>query len=80
MAVKKYSDNDITSLDDNWGMDPKDGNLPFSGDAVQKFVSNELKGKVGYTSLEMIDEEPYLYMFNSLANYEKWVSDKETHI
>ena len=79
MAVKKYSDNDITSLDDNWGMDPKDGNLPFSGDAVQKFVRNELKGKVGYTSLEMIDEEPYLYMFNSLANYEKWVSDKETH-
>lgn len=78
MAIKKYSDNAISSLNDDWGNDPKDGNLPFSGRAVQDFIKSQLGEKVGYASTEYDDtlNKTFIYFFQSQATYEEWVADK----
>ena len=78
MALKKYSDNAISSLNDDWGNDPKDGNLPFSGKAVQDFIKSQLGEKVGYASTELDTtlDKAFIYFFQSQATYEEWVADK----
>ena len=78
MALKKYSDNAISSLNDDWGNDPKDGNLPFSGKAVQDFIKSQLGEKVGYASTELDTtlDKTFIYFFQSQATYEEWVADK----
>lgn len=81
MALKKYSDNAISSLNDDWGNDPKDGNLPFSGKAVQDFIKSQLGEKVGYASTELDTtlDKTFIYFFQSQATYEEWVADKVGH-
>ena len=78
MALKKYSDNPISSLNDDWGNDPKDGNLPFSGKAVQDFIKSQLGEKVGYASTELdtTSDKVFIYFFQSKDTYEEWVADK----
>lgn len=78
MALKKYSDNPISSLNDDWGNDPKDGNLPFSGKAVQDFIKSQLGEKVGYASTELdtTSDKMLIYFFQSKDTYEEWVTDK----
>lgn len=51
--MAKVSANEITSLSEDWGLDKRNG-LPYSGEAVQKFIKSQLsevlaglKGKFG---------------------------------
>ena len=45
--AKKVSENDILSINDDWGLDTSN-NLPYSGAAVQKFIKNTFNTKMGY--------------------------------
>ena len=78
MALKKYSDNPISSLNDDWGNDPKDGNLPFSGKAVQDFIKSQLGEKVGYASTELdtTSDKMLIYFFFFFFAYEGRVTDR----
>lgn len=49
--MAKVSTNPITTYEQDWGNDPATG-LPFSGQAVQKFIKDELKDKLGEADAE----------------------------
>ncbi len=49
--MAKVSTNPIETYEQDWGNDPKTG-LPFSGEAVQKFIKDELKSKLGDADAE----------------------------
>ena len=45
--AKKVSENDIQDMAQDWGLDTSN-NLPFSGAAVQKFIKETFRTKMGY--------------------------------
>lgn len=45
--AKKVSDNEIKDMTVDWGKDTTNGNLPFSGQAVQDFIKRQFGTKVG---------------------------------
>ena len=45
--AKKFYDEDIT-LSTDWGGDASTGNLPVSGNKVQKVIKESINSKVGY--------------------------------
>lgn len=45
--AKKVSDNKIKDMTVDWGKDTTNGNLPFSGQAVQDFIKRQFGTKVG---------------------------------
>ena len=45
--AKSVSKNDIQNMSEDWGHDLSNG-LPYSGAAVQKFIKNTFKSKMGY--------------------------------
>ena len=49
--MAKVSTNPIETYEQDWGNDPKTG-LPFSGEAVQKFIKDELRNKLGEADAE----------------------------
>lgn len=44
---KQLSYNDIPDLNEDWGLDPRNG-LRYSGESVQKFIKEKLNSKMGY--------------------------------
>lgn len=51
--MAKVSTNPIETYEQDWGNDPKTG-LPFSGEAVQKFIKDELKSKLEEADAETL--------------------------
>ena len=45
--AKKISENDIQNMSQDWASDPSNG-LPYSGAAVQKFIKDTFKSKLGF--------------------------------
>ena len=45
--AKKVSENDIQNMSEDWGLDITNG-LPYSGQAIQKFIKERLNSKMGY--------------------------------
>lgn len=73
--MAKVSTNPIETYEQDWGNDPKTG-LPFSGEAVQKFIKDELKGKLGEADAETkIKEQLKSQLFGGGTN--KIVTDVE---
>lgn len=73
--MAKVSTNPIETYEQDWSNDPKTG-LPFSGEAVQKFIKDELKGKLGEADAETkIKEQLKSQLFGGGTN--KIVTDVE---
>jgi hypothetical protein len=88
MAVRKTSNNSLTSFEQDWGCDKEDNSLPFSGKAIQDFIKQKIKDcnsaldtKVGYTTVTSGDTDNNMYLigFADQKSYEDWVSDKESY-
>lgn len=66
--MAKVSTNPIETYEQDWGNDPKTG-LPFSGAAVQKFIKDELKDKLGEADAETkINEQLKSQLFGGGTN------------
>lgn len=66
--MAKVSTNPITTYEQDWGHDPIE-NLPYSGEAVQKFIKDELKSKMGDADAETkINEQLKSQLFGGGTN------------
>ena len=70
--AKKVSENYITDKTYDWGLDPSN-NLPFSGKAVQKFIKDELQGRIG--SLHYDEGNERYLAFADNADKEVYLAD-----
>lgn len=74
--AKKVSENYIADKSVDWGLDPSN-NLPYSGQAVQKFIKDELQGRMGTLHYDA-DNERYL-AFADNADKEAYLADPENN-
>lgn len=74
--AKKVSENYIADKSVDWGLDPSN-NLPYSGQAVQKFIKDELQGRMGTLHYDA-DNERYL-AFADNADKEAYLADPQNN-
>lgn len=74
--AKKVSENYITDKSLDWGLDPSN-NLPFSGQAVQKFIKDELQGRMGTLHYDEGNERYLAFADN--ADKEAYIADPENN-
>ena len=74
--AKKVSENYITDKSLDWGLDPSN-NLPFSGQAVQKFIKDELQGRMGTLHYDEGNERYLAFADN--ADKEAYIADPESN-
>lgn len=72
--MAKISDNNITSLSQDWGKDPKNG-LPFSGKAVQEFIKGMFNKKAGIFHYDT-DNNRYM-VFADEDSRDEYLADPE---
>ena len=70
--AKKVSENDIQDMAQDWGLDTSN-NLPYSGAAVQKFIKETFRTKMGYFHYDASSNR-YL-CFADEASKDKFVSN-----
>lgn len=76
--MPKTSRNPITSLDQSWSRDPNDGNLPFSGAAVENFIKQNL-GSIA--KAVHFDPSTYtLYWFDSEEKRAEYVANPDDEL
>ena len=74
--MAKFSENKIPNINTDWGLDESNG-LPYSGQAVQDFLKDSLKGKYGYFHYDEIGSR---YMvFADQDSWKLYDSDKEKY-
>ena len=74
--MAKFSENKIPNINADWGLDESNG-LPYSGQAVQDFLKDNLKSKYGYFHYDEIGSR---YMvFADQDSWKLYDSDKEKY-
>lgn len=74
--AKKVSENYITDKSLDWGLDPSN-NLPFGGQAVQKFIKDQLQGRMGTLHYDEGNERYLAFADN--ADKEAYIADPENN-
>ena len=69
MAKKTYTGDVAYTSNVDWGGDSSTQNLPLSGEAVQKWIKENLNHKAGY--FKTLGN--YCYAFSNAETYSKWV-------
>lgn len=72
--MSKISENKIPNINVDWGKDPENG-LPYSGEAVQEFIKNQLTNKYGYFYYNETNSK-YL-VFSDIDSCEKYLENPE---
>lgn len=72
--MAKISQNSIPDINADWGRDDSNG-LPYSGQAVQNFIKNQLQSKAGKAFFFNANDGNSLYSFESNETYEQWLAE-----
>lgn len=72
--MAKISQNSIPDINADWGRDESNG-LPYSGQAVQNFIKNQLQSKAGKAFFFNANDGNSLYSFESNETYEQWLAE-----
>lgn len=76
--AKQYYDGEVT-MDTDWGGNKETGQLPVSGEKVQKFIKDSINSKVGYVGLvERIGQGYYVLARDeeTFNEYKKTINDE----